>query len=376
MPFSPEEFEKVRGHSCDTELNYILLAASSIFEPVNLREHAPRFETLDPVRLFELARLNKMLNFLPANVADLPRVCAALAPAINEMRLRTLALNRRGLLAGAEISTALNKAGIAHLHFKGPLQQVALYGTYLQKPSSDVDILVPRSQRSHAAQCVVDAGYVQLDSAHAIWWAHFLDEMHFINHKTGVVIDLHHGVQQPGLPRPLDLPGLFDRRSEMIYEDLAFETPCPVDRSLLAAISISKAMLSHEPALSLIVDLRATLTQLREADLADLLIAARNNGLEQTLGLAVRALDATFPDFDRPDLPLPMPLSEIEGPTLRPMIATPWLDALPWPRRRRLLRELCGNAPLRFIQESTRSLMSEVLRKSLEYRTARKRATL
>ena len=366
MPFPQEEFDLVRSHDCRAELDFLLAAADRRYAPA-APPHGQGRDPVDPIRLFELARLNKMVNFLPSKPRDLPPGCESLAPRIDAARIYTLALNRRGLTIGMRLSRLLHDAGIAHLHIKGPLQQVTLYGCYFQKPSADIDILVPPRQRRQAAQIIKAESFVQLDSHIAIWWQTFLNEIHLLHREDGVLVDLHHGLQQAGLPRPHRQNEFFDQRSVMTFEGSEFQVPSPPHRVLIAAISLGKAFLAREPALSSILDLRAAIARLTPAELRALEQSAATVGLEQTLGLARRMLAAFFPE-STPALPgLGQPLPALSASDLRQMVATPWRDGIPWPRRHRLMAELCGSDALRYSRETLRSMMSEALRKTLEH---------
>lgn len=363
LPFASKQFSGVLGHECAAEADFLIAQAPG----ARMGPESPASQgRADPRRLFEVARLNKMTGFLPVSASALPEGCAALVPQLEHIRLQTTLLNRRGLLVGGRVSRALDEAGIAHVHMKGPLQQVALYGRCDRKPSADIDILVHPQQRGVALAQLRSAGYEQLDQRKAIWWQLFLGEVHMRHPGNGVMVDLHHALQQPGLPRPRKLAGFLEQREELTLEGTRFHVPGPLHRVLLGAISLGKALLSREPCLSGVVDFRAATGALAPEDRARLGDVAREVRLEQTLGLALRILEAVYPAETTLGIDVPRPLARLSDEDLRRMVARPWLEGLPWPRRRELMAELCGRDTMLFMRESARSLLSETLRRMLE----------
>ena len=362
MPYTPEQFKNVRAYDCENEVQYVTSLASRVFGG---GEAAEAHSGLDPQRLFDVARLNKMLAFLPAHPEALPPGCAGLAPKVDQVRLRILALNRRGIVSGAAVSRCLARAEIPHVHFKGPLQQIALYGSYLQKPSGDIDILVPPAHRKQAAEMLRELGYDETERAMSLWWTRFLSEIHLRDPESGIVVDLHHGLQQAGLPRPYNLEGFLQRRSELVFDEMTFQVPSPLDRCLLAAISISKALLAREPALSNVTDMRAALHSLTPADHTALAGHAAQNGMAGTLALAMRAVHSVFPELARTPALSQAIFPEISEADLCRMVSTPWIEGLCWPRRRHFLKALCGPGLPRFLRESLRAGLSELSHKAI-----------
>ncbi|SPJ25539.1 nucleotidyltransferase family protein [Palleronia abyssalis] len=373
MTFAPFQYAKVAGESCDGEVAYTLFATRS---PTGKPQAPPSPGSIDPERLFELARLNKVIPILPTHPQDLPEGCGELASRIALVRLRTLALNRRGLLEGMRVSGLLRDAGIEHCHLKGPPQQIALYGTYARKPSADIDILVRPKDRKDAITLLRKAGFEKTERNLSFWWTHFLEEIHLTRPDHEAVLDLHHGLGQAGLPRPLTPDRFIDRRVEIEAEGTIVETPCAVDCCLLGAITIAKAFRAHEPMLAAVLDLRAALHALDPCQLRALPDTARKAGLEKTLALSLRILDAVHAgSLPRPIAPPRTPFSGLGVEDLRRMAITPWVPGLPWPRQRIILFELCGEDYLGFGRESLRLILSNLFRSILTMAPARKRKT-
>lgn len=370
MPFAPEQFAHVSGHQCAEELRFVVAALKrdpdGSLAAVSHTEDTP----VDSERLLELARLNKVINVLPNTAEELPPGCEGLIDQIGRARLISASLNRRGLEAAAEIAQRLTANDIEHVHLKGPLQQIDLFGDYHQKPSADIDILVRPRDRKNAIRAIVAEGYEAKDSQTALWWILFLHELHFENPIRRTMIDLHHGLQHPGFPSPRNLSSFIENARTLTFEGTNFRVPDARNRVLLAAISIVKAFLGREPALSSVADLRAALGRLTDDERSDMVRFAQSLRLERIYVFAVQFVTAVFGQTTAPRSQAIPVLPSLTPETLRLMIATPWIDGLPWPRRHEILSDLCGNNLLLYVHESVQSLLSESLRKTLEFRAS------
>jgi hypothetical protein len=329
----------------------------------------PPARALDPRTLFEVARLGGLILALPADPARLPEGCAALAPEIDRTRLRVLAMNRAALRLAAEVGALFETAGIGHVHMKGPLAQAQLYGDPLRRPSADADILVARADRRRAARVLSDAGFAPAEAELAGWWTRFLGEEHYRRPGTPVFVDLHHGLQQPGLPRPRGEAGFLARAVRFRFEGADYPVLSAPDRCLLGAMGLARAFVARAPAGGLAADLAAGLAALDPGERATLARLAAESGLGPTLALAAAAAGAVVPG----DVTPPTPLPGLEPTTLRAMVLTPWRAGLPWPRRRAILRALCGPDPLRFGLEAGRAALSAAYRGLLEARAGDRR---
>lgn len=364
MPFSPEQYANVQGHSCLSEMAYVLSAVESQLDSTYIGKPV---EQCDPLRLLEVARLNKVLSCLTRNLKYPFAETDSLFAFLDQKRLQTLSLNRRGIDEAAKLSHSLNASGIVHMHFKGPLQQAALYGDPFRKPSGDIDILVAAADRRIATEVIVGAGYEIFDASLAIWWWQFLGELHLKNAKTGLVVDLHHDVQQVGLPRPQNSGGFLERRVSIDAFGDSFDVPSAADRVIIAAISIAKALRSHEPCLSAVVDLRVAMTTLSRSDRLVLEQLSHQSGMEHTLALGLRVVEAVFSTKIPKISKNIYPFSSISDDQLKQMIVVPWTPDLPWPRSRDFIFELSGRRIFRSGRESLRLVLSEGLRTFLEF---------
>ncbi|MCU0912248.1 MAG: nucleotidyltransferase family protein [Rhodobacteraceae bacterium] len=325
---------------------------------------------LDPRALFEVARLSGLVLCLPSDPAQLPEGCGVLAAEVDRTRLRVLALNRAVLRLAAEAGALLGAEGIAHVHLKGPLAQAQLYGDTLRRPSADADILVARADRRRAAAALAGAGFVPTEAALAGWWTRFLGEQHLRRPGAAVFVDLHHALQQPGLPRPRGEAGFLARAERFRFEGTDYPVLSAADRCLLGAMGLVRALLARAPAGGLATDLAAGLAALTPDGRRALDRIAADSGLAPTLSLGAAAAAAVVPGQagGAGTGAVPHPLGTLGGAELRAMVLTPWREDLPWPRRRTMLRALCGPDPLRFAAEAGRAALSSAYRGLLEVR--------
>lgn len=371
MPFDPGQFALVSGRDVAAETAVLLhhLARRLGDTP------PPPPPAADPQLLFEIARLNKVALFLPRDPQELPEGCAPLRGWLDAMRLKTMTMNRRSLKAGAEVAGLLAAAGIAHVQFKGPLQQLALYGDANAKPVGDVDLLVAEADGPRVRGLLEAAGFRAQGGRLAGWWWRSLGELHFAREALGPVVDLHHRVQQPGSPDPRRIGAFLDNAVPMDFEGKVIPVLSASDRCLLAAISVVKALFGREPCAGYLMDLRASLALLSPDEAEALPRLAAEQGLTETLGFASHAVDAVFAGLSARSFaiggnPLPLPADK-----LRRMLVTPSDAGIDWPRRRSVLWALCGRAPLRYARETARAARSEAYRRSLGLALSRQATT-
>ena len=316
----------------------------------------------DPVLLFHVARLNKVALVL--DVLGRWPGAEAIAGRLDVTRLRTLAMNRRGLALSRQVAQAFSDAGIDYLVLKGPLQQQALFGDVAVKPSGDFDFYVDRADLPAARRLLEEQGFAGEGAHLSFWWTHGLGEQHFRN-AAGQVIDLHHRLQQPGGVRPRDESRMLAGRGHFLLEGFSYPVPAPFDAICLAAVSVTKASYGREPCGGYLLDLARMVRDLDAAAVARLFDHARAQKLAETLSFALLSASAVLG-------PLPAPveaaLPETATPkreTLRDMALIPWTSDLQWPRRRQFLWQLCGRRPGRYLRESSWAMRSELLRRLL-----------
>ncbi len=364
MSFSDADFAHVVDADCAEAAAVLLAVLRHHFAgtPENMVWDAGRRP--DPVLLREVARLNKVALFLLPHRAALAGFDAGLAVWLDTVRLVTMAMNRRNLSVGAQLSDRLMQAGLAHVQFKGPMQQILLYGAPDIKPSGDIDILLHRKDMRRARQVLHEMGYAAQQDGAGDWSLRFLGEQHFRRDARDPVIDIHIRLQQPGSPAPRGMVAVLDRAERIAVGDTMVPVMGRIDRCLIASISLVKAIFGHEPCLGYVMDMRAALDSLLPGDVDALLRTARHHRLSETLALAWRAAGLLFPDGPDAVWSGPQPLPAITDADLARMLVTPWDRHLIWPRRRDVLWSMCGERPLRFAGEALRALSSEGYRRA------------
>lgn len=314
--------------------------------------------------LVDVARLNKLTGFLMPHRAQIQGLFPEVIQLLDYRRLETMGMNRRCLALGAEVQARFAAAGVRHLHLKGVLQQVSLYGDAYRKPTSDVDLLIDRRDFRLGERLLTEAGMVCEAGLLAPWWRIFLGEQHYqrtnVVASGGNIVDLHHKLQQPGSPGVWRAAEFIKRAVPQEFEGNVYAVPSAIDRCLIAAISVVKAAYGREAAGGYVADLAAALGILTPAELAALPDRAGAHGLRETLDFATSCLDAILVPFGAPVRRTgPNPLASIDDERLSRMVMEPWAPDLVWPRRREVLRALCGSSILRYGVEVCRAAVSE-----------------
>lgn len=358
MGFSEEMIAKLRGDSLP-EIGVLLTAC--LPKPAPAPDRA-----IDPDRLYDLARLNKMLGWLPMSPADLPAACAGLAPKLLQVRLQTMAMNRRAMAVTAEAVAALTQAGLRHVVMKGPFQQIAVHGDAFRRPSGDVDLYVAPRDRKRAAAVLGSLGFAALEENRALWWVPFLGEQHFQRDGDGAVIDLHHRLQQAGLPDWRGAEAVLDRAVMQPFGDAQIPVLSPADGCLLLTVTLAKALLAHEPCGWAAMDLPLWLERLDPAQRQMLDTIAGHSGQTQTLalGLALARACADFPALQQTG-PTPLRGLPADPAILRDLVFQPWQRSAEAPRRRQMLRMLTQGRPHVLAFEAMRAALSSQVRQAL-----------
>lgn len=315
---------------------------------------------LDPDRLFDLARLNKMLGWLPVKPADLPQGCAGLAPRLLQVRLRTMAMNRQAMAVTAEATLALSRANLRHVVMKGPFQQMAVHGDPFRRPSGDIDLYVAPRDRKRAARVLQDLGFAALEQDQALWWIPFLGEQHFQRPSDGAVIDLHHRLQQAGLPDWRGAPSVLDRAVMVPHGDAVIPVLSPADGCLLMAGTLAKALLAHEPCGWAAADLPLWLARLEPGQRKMLDRVAQDSGQDLTLALGLLLAQACgdYPALDA-ESPARLPRLPDDPAILRDLVFQPWQREVEAPRRRQMLQMLTRGRPHILALEAARTALAQ-----------------
>lgn len=329
---------------------------------------ATRFDRALPItarNIFDIARLNKVANFLsgaPAEESD-GSFTAELSLLLHDYRQRTIALNSATLQALRQAVEALDSAAVEFVLFKGPLQQQILYGTCFAKPAGDVDILVDARHFDHARNALTQLGYAIETRSKSLWWRIFLGEQHLVRAEPRATVDLHHRLQQPGSPSPLNPRFFLDRRQRVELAGIRVPSLSLHDIVLVAAMSIVKAFFNREPSAGYICDLHAGLTKIPSAEFDTLVSEAEQQGLLPTLLFGVRAVEALLGASSQLYARAKSTLPAIPDNAMLEFVIAPWQATAHWPQRRAVLWELCGKRVGRYASESAWASLSEVGRR-------------
>ena len=344
---------------------------------------------VDPDRLFELARLNKMLGVLPLAPAALPPGCGGLAPRLLQVHLQTVAMNRRAMAVTLEVVEALRP--LRHVVLKGPFQQLAVHGHANRRPSGDIDLYVAPHDRARAAALLEGLGFRPTEADRALWWIRFLGEQHFQRAADGAVVDLHHRLQQVGLPAWQRAGQVLDRAETRMQDGVAVPVPAAIDGCLLLGVQLAKALLAHEPCGWAVAELAHWLVQLTPHDWQGLWQAAAAAGQDRTLALAMALVTACYGPLrladGSPAVPaIAAPRGLPDDPALlRDLVFQPWrrqrsglavaseaADARPGAtRRRQMLRMLAQGRPHVLAIEAARAVLSPLVLNRLTRRPER-----
>lgn len=180
MSMDPRVFDFAARHDCTAEVAVLLELARG-----DAGAAAARLGRVDPAVLLDVARLNKLLYLLWRERPLLKAALPGLLPPLDRFRLRTIAINRLCLRESVRLGAALRHEGVAHVQFKGPLQQLALHGDAFLKPAADIDILVHAADRPRAARLLEAAGYRPQEAALSAWWTGHLGEEHYERPRAG-----------------------------------------------------------------------------------------------------------------------------------------------------------------------------------------------
>lgn len=357
MAFTEQLIASVRGDS-GSEIAVLTAAA----RPPGPQAAAPgpgAGRPADPDRLFDIARLNKMLGQLPVSPAALPPGCGALAPRLLQARLRIAAMNRAAMAVTAEVSRAFAGTGLRHAVLKGPFQQMAVHGDPFRRPSGDIDLFVAPRDRKRAAGVLQALGFAPMEQEQALWWVPFLGEQHFRRERDGAVVDLHHRLQQAGLPDWRGAAGVLGRAVTQDHGRDAIPVLSPADGCLLMAVTLAKALLAREPCGWAAAELAHWLARLDPADRRMLDGIAAASGQERTLALGITLARACH---DHPALAAaaaaPLRGLPADPALLRDLVFQPWQRRDEAPRRRQMLRMLTEGRPHVLAAEAARAALS------------------
>jgi hypothetical protein len=279
--------------------------------------------------------LDRSVKSIPAN----------LQVALEQHQLATVQMNTVNLVTLRYVIPKLESTGLKAIVLKGLVAQKIVHGDFFSKPSYDVDLLVSPSDYEMASRLIASNGFALVEECASPWWKIFLGEQHFIsNVPTRTAVDLHYRTQQPGSPLTRETQSFISQSVSVLIDGIQVRTLCPTDTCLLSCMSLSKALIHREPAGGHVCDIAAIIKSYRSEDLKHLFNHACSQGLRNTLVLGLRSAGLLYGvqvQFEtRADENV---LSDTSNADLLRMILSPWSTEIRWPRRSKILWDLCDD---------------------------------
>ncbi|AKH42779.1 hypothetical protein FHS61_000553 [Altererythrobacter atlanticus] len=277
------------------------LALAGWFQPPDGLATGP---ARDWPQILELARATKTIGLLLRGLSksgnEPPAEIATKLAAINEELVKR---NFANFLETEKLRATLAAADVPMLVLKGPLRAYEIYGDWGLRGSSDIDVLVPRALYRKAAEALQDAGYLPLVSPDSRWWHDYLKESPF-RPPAGMtfLVDLHHGVQQPGGPSPDGLESFFAESRELVVGGRAVRVPAPGHALLIAAVGFGKAVFASEPWAVYAHEIAQVMTRASAGQAGEFRRIASQSGMLRLFDMAVASACALF---SLPDCPVP-----------------------------------------------------------------------
>ncbi len=292
-------------------------------------------------RLVETNRLGGQLRrFADRSGAALPE---PLRQNLSLYHRKTLFLNAMYLKTLIHLAPSLRRAGIRWFLFKGVAAQIEVHDDRFMNYTTDLDIYVSPLDYAAARRAAEASGYEVVAGGDSFWWRGFLGEQHFKFPDAALLgLDLHHRSEQPGCPRPRRSTYFLDMAEPRTIGSVEVQTLGRVSNALFTALSLAKAYLHHEPCGRYLADLETTFLTLPDTAKAELVEAARDQGLLQTLAFAAKAVEVVF---GRTAGLIDVPQSRAAVLQSEDGLALSLLDpsdpSVVWPRRARILLALC-----------------------------------
>lgn len=204
----------------------------------------------EPHELIELARNTKMMGMLRAGSASLGLLLPPqMASEVEQAQAHILQMNLRIFAMVSRLAAIMDRQGYPYFIAKGPLRSEQVYGAADVRVSRDLDLFVLKEHYwPTAALLEQQLGYRCLVAPDDRWWHEFLGESPFQPRDgTGMTIDLHNQLQQPGGPYPSNAEKFFERSvARPVGRSIAYILS-PDDALMLTAINFGKALRGGEP---------------------------------------------------------------------------------------------------------------------------------
>ncbi|MFB0613916.1 nucleotidyltransferase family protein [Aurantiacibacter poecillastricola] len=281
---------------------------------------------------------------------------------------RVMHHNGKSLATARLVMPQLAENGINAVVIKGALRQASVYGTPMYRQANDLDILVSSADFRAAAELLGELGFAPQARCENRWWTSALGEQHFDSVNPGLgQIDLHHRIQQPGLPGPRSASAWLADPAHMKLGESKISIPTEEKAILLGCLNLVKAIHHREPAAMYAFEFASALLASNREGRECLVRFARDQKLMAVLLFCHTATEAAFrialpalsledgDTLDTSDMPLPEMIFALPRPDTH------------LPRHRNLLWTLCGATNLlarltRFSFEASRYAHAETRR--------------
>lgn len=231
---------------------------------------------------------HRLRRFAPA----LPAV-----PGIEALRheyVQNALRNIRTYAALGEVVRAFEAARIPVIALKGAHLAAVVYGEPALRPMHDLDLLVPRQDRSRAEDRLLQLGYRPMECARE--WTDYDTHHHSrpLFRDGATTVEIHSAIVPPTCPIRIDLEGLWDRARHAQLGDIRTLVLAPEDLILHLCLHASYSHHFRIPLLSL-YDLAAVLRHhSREIDWPRLVSVANESGTGPLVYCTLRLVQATL----------------------------------------------------------------------------------
>jgi hypothetical protein len=264
---------------------------------------------------------------------------------LEENQRATVQRNTINLMTLRQVLPSLEASGVNAIVLKGPVSQQVVHRDFFSKPSTDLDLLVSPNDYAMASRLVESNGFSLAEECSSPWWSIFLGEQHFLSSvPSQATIDLHYRTQQPGSPAPRHNELFISQSVRVSVGGIQVRTLSETNTCLLSCMSLVKALIHREPAGGHVCDIAANIHGYGPNELRQLFDDASRQGLCNNLVLGLRSAGVLFGVQVQLEKGIGRSgLREISEANLLRMILSPHSSGIRWPRRSKMLWELCDS---------------------------------
>jgi len=246
--------------------------------------------TIEWNSLIDLATRTKTTGLLPHAIKAIgTQISGVPKDFFAPFQNKTVASSFKNIADTIDAIQILKKDQIDSLVFKGPIHSQNVYGHWNIRSSSDVDILVRQSDYENAKKALIENGYISLINPKSQWWPKHLGESPFTKRNgSGLIIDLHHQLQQPGGPFPKSIEPFFEKATEKPFGSTTIKTLSPEDALLITVICYGKALRAGEPWLHYAHEIAFTYSISNESERLKFQKTAQKHGLNRIYNEALK----------------------------------------------------------------------------------------